>query len=78
MIREQSFDYLAPNRKRPPMLTYEQATTTRRPRHCNVPWHRKGGALCCDQCVNQCFGVRTVHCAAREEPSVFRPLKREE
>ena len=78
MIREQPFDYLAPARKRPAMLTYEQATSIRRPRRCNVPWHRQGGALCCDQCANQSFSVRTVHCASSDDPPRFQPRKREE
>lgn len=78
VIHQPPDDYLTTTRKRPPMITYEQATTIRRPRRCNVPWHRQGGALCCDQCVNQCFGVRTVHCAASEDPPQFRPRRREE
>ena len=80
MIREHAEDYLAPNRKRPPMLTYEQAVSIRRPRRCNVPWHRQGGALCCDQCVNQVFGDHPmrVFCTASEDPPVFRPRNREE
>ena len=78
MIREQSDDYLTINRKRPPMLTYEQAATIRRPRRCNVPWHRRGGALCCEQCANQSFSVRTVHCASSDDPPRFQPSKREE
>jgi hypothetical protein len=80
VMREQPFDYLAPTRKRPPMLSYEQAQTMTRPRRCNVPWHRQGGAICCELCVNQYFGgvPRQVGCAASEDPPLFRPRQREE
>jgi hypothetical protein len=80
MMRESVDDYLTATRKRPPMLTFEQAVTLRRPRRCNVPWHRQGGALCCDQCVNQVFGgvPLRVFCAASEDPPLFRPRSREE
>ena len=78
MMRESLEDYLTLKPKRPPMLTYDQATTIRRPRRCNVPWHRQGGALCCEQCANQSFSVRTVHCASGDEPPRFQPRQREE
>ena len=52
----------------------------RRPRRCNVPWHRQGGAICCELCVNQYVGgvPLTVHCAASEDPPLFRPRQPEE
>lgn len=80
MIHQQLDDYLTATRKRPQMLTYEQADAMRRPRRCNVPWERQGGALCCELCVNQVFGHAplTVHCAASEDPPLFRPPSREE
>ena len=66
-------DYLAPERKKPKLLTYEQATAMRRPRRCNVPWHRMGGAMCCDLCTCQQFSVNHVTCMSSDEPLLFRP-----
>ena len=66
-------DYLLPEQKKPKLLTYEQATAMRRPRRCNVPWHRLGGAMCCDLCTCQQFSVKHVTCMSSDEPPLFRP-----
>ena len=66
-------DYLAPERKKPRPLTYEQARAMRRPRRCNVPWHRLGGAMCCDLCTCQSFSLKHVACMSSDEPPLFRP-----
>ena len=66
-------DYLRPEQKKPKLLTYEQATAMRRPRRCNVPWHRLGGAMCCDLCTCQSFSVKHVTCMSSDEPLLFRP-----
>jgi len=70
-------DYLSPERKPPRLLTYERAQAMRRPRRCNVPWHRQGGALCCDLCTNQSFTLRHVCCLSGDEPPLFRPRQRD-
>ena len=70
--------YLQPDRKPPRQLTYEQAAAMTRPRRCNVPWHRLGGALCCDLCASQSVSVKHVTCASSDEPALFRPRPRPE
>jgi hypothetical protein len=59
----------------PKILRAKTAATLRRPRRCNVPWHRRGGTLTCDLCANQKFGRITVHCLATEDPPLFRPRR---
>ena len=71
-------DYLAPERKKPKLLTYEQARAMNRPRRCNVPWHRLGGAECCDHCTNQSFTIKHVLCLSSDDPPVFRPRRSRE
>jgi hypothetical protein len=58
------------------MLTWEQASALRRPRRCHVPWHRQGGAMCCELCTNRYVAPsgQTVHCASADDPPVYRPF----
>ena len=71
-------DYLTAEPTPPKMLTWYQAHTIRRPRRCNVPWHRLGGAECCDHCTNQSFTIKHVLCLSSDDPPVFRPRRSRE
>lgn len=64
---------LAPDRRKPRVLSYEKARDAVKPRRCNVPWDRQGGRSCCDLCVNQSFTAKHVTCMSSEEPPLFRP-----
>jgi len=72
-VRIATVDELLPERTKPRTLTYEQARTLTKPRRCHVPWERMGGAICCDQCVNQSFTLRHVTCLSSDEPPLFQP-----
>lgn len=70
-------DALLPSRAVPAPLSYETAAAMRRPRRCHVPWHRRGGCLCCDLCTSQAFSGRQVVCLSSDDPPLFRPFPEE-
>lgn len=69
-------DALLPTQAKAPVMSYETARSMKRPRRCSVPWHRRGGCLCCELCANRRyrFGEKHVACLAGEDPPLFRPL----
>ena len=71
------YDYLNPPPPKTHTLSWEGAQHIRRPRRCNVSPYRRGGAICCDLCVNQVFSGRMVYCYASEDPPLFRPRNRD-